>query len=78
MTNLTDADLSRLFTHVVIHKCRNATLLHLDTFWRLRDAGLVAAEYSSDDTDFPNDFCATPKGRAVVEAMLRAGREAIG
>jgi hypothetical protein len=72
--NLSDVDLSRLITHVVIHRCSNPNVLHLDTFRRLEKAGLVTAIYSMNDPEFPCDFVANAPGCELVMKMLEAGR----
>jgi hypothetical protein len=78
MPNLTDADLSRLVTAVAVHplpKHEDPRNRLEESLHRLADAKLMT------DPDLDQDPFAdreiTPKGRAVVEAMLRAGREAM-
>jgi hypothetical protein len=83
MTTITNADLSRLVTHVVIHEGTNPHLLQPGTFERLEKAGLVTAEKSwfLDDNGRPYgevvDYTVNVDGATVVNAMLAAGRMAI-
>jgi hypothetical protein len=73
VTDLTDADRSRLLTHVVIHGGENPHALQFETFERLTAAGLVTR---TGDEDGGIEYRATPDGHRVAGAMLAAGRRA--
>jgi hypothetical protein len=76
MANLTDADLSRLFSLQYVH---GGSLVNTpygigSSFEALKTAGLILIDTESAVIDLAE---ITPKGRAVVETMLRAGREVL-
>lgn len=77
MDPLTDADLSRLLTHVVIHNGRNPYALQAETFERLTAAGLTHRVDDDDDPGVAVEYVVTTDGRRVAEAMLAAGMAAV-
>lgn len=78
MTDITNTDLARLITCVTIHDGVNPYGLHRDTFDRLASCGLVTANYSDGEPDFPEAYKVTPCGRSLVGAMIRTANELIG
>jgi hypothetical protein len=82
VVNLTDADLSRLFSLQYVHGGEMRHVAHGvgASFNTLEQAGLVRidSEELVDGSVLATHATITEKGRAVVDAMLRAGRGAIG
>jgi hypothetical protein len=71
MPDLTDADLSRLITLVVIHEGESSSMKR-ESVKRLEAAGLIAVS----ETEFLIGITTvTDSGRALVARMLAAGRE---
>jgi hypothetical protein len=80
MDSLTDADLSRLVTAAAIHPLprHDDPRSRLDeSLQRLADEKLMTDPDPYLDYDPGAEREITPKGRAVVETMLRAGREVL-
>jgi hypothetical protein len=72
MPDLTDADLSRLITLVVIHEGESSSMRE-ESAKRLELAGLLAMGYD-EECDFYGMCRVTDPGRALVARMLAAGR----